>query len=138
MSRQSGRWHDRHSIPAPTAGLDRARTPSGEAPDQDTVDWAGYQNGLNRRIGELFLTLPGLPGHATQVQQELKRINGPVTNGSLEKKIANQLVDELFGAIKKSAQAAALQDFPQQTFTVSSVGRTLTIFKQSGKVIWFN
>ena len=60
---------DRHNIPRP-----------------DTVDplaiWA--KTLMRERIAALFLTQTGLPGHATQVQQELSRLKNILENFSCE------------------------------------------------------
>jgi hypothetical protein len=109
-------WTDRHNIPSPTAGAAR---PTG-AP---TVDWAGFKNGVNARIAELFKSEAGIPGHVTQIQQNLNRIDAAVTAGSLDKAKAKALALELYKNLGKAAKAAKLVKWAKFTLKVNAAGQ---------------
>ncbi|MGB9458560.1 MAG: hypothetical protein WCB12_21100 [Bryobacteraceae bacterium] len=119
------RTHDRHHIPAPVTGTTQL-TPNGAIILADKA----FLDGFKERIHELFLTLGGLPGHVVQVQQEMNRLN----NSGLADDRKTLIGDDAFAQITKAAEYAAF-NFPQQTFTLASVGRTYYIERTNGKLI---
>jgi hypothetical protein len=120
-------WTDRHNIPSPTAG---AAKPTA-AP---TVDWAGFKNGVNTRIGELFKSEAGIPGHVTQIQQNLNRIDAAVTAGTLDKTLAKTLALELYKNCGKAAKAAKLAKWTKFTLKVTAAGQWFECEKTAGVV----
>jgi hypothetical protein len=121
------RWQNIHAIPGPAAGVGAAHP--GAAP---TVPYAGYLDALSTRIGPLFSTLAGIPGHVVQVQQELTRLSNSTLSSDDKKLVA----DECFKKIIDSAGRAGF-DFPQQTFTVVNITKSLSIERTNGKVIYY-
>jgi hypothetical protein len=119
------RSHDRHHIPAPVTGTTQI-TPNGATILADKA----FLDGFKERIHELFLTLPGLPGHVQQVQQEFNRLN----NSNLGEDRKKLIGDDAFDQICKAAGYAGF-DFPQQTFTMNNVSRTYYVQRTNGKVI---
>jgi hypothetical protein len=108
------RARDRHNIPNPTAGQGKAATATG-AYSADVVSYAGFVDGLKERVHELFLTLPGLPGHVVQVQQELNRLSNSALSAAEKLLVA----DKTFSQIQKAAENCSI-DFAEQVFTVAS------------------
>ncbi len=119
------RTQDRHNIPAPSMDLVQLK-PEGALIVADLA----FLDGFKERIKDLFLTLPGLPGHVTQVQQEFNRLNNSRLPGDRKKLVG----DEAFDRICKAAAFAAM-DFPEQTFTIASIGRTYKVRRERGKVM---
>ena len=74
------------------------------------------------RVKELFLTGPGLPGHATAIQNEVSRlISDKNIRGKMEGKTGDEVqayieaVEDVRGALIKSARAA---DFDFEKFSI--------------------
>jgi hypothetical protein len=122
------RARDRHNIPNPLAGQGKAATATG-AYAADVVSYAGFVDGVKERIHELFLTLPGLPGHVVQVQQELNRLS----NSALSPAEKLLVADKAFEQIQKAAENCNI-DFVEQVFTVASLHRCYKISRAGGKV----
>jgi len=126
--RDKHRARDRHAIPNPLAGQGVAAKPTG-AYSAAVVSYAGFMDGLKERIHELFLTLPGLPGHVVQVQQELNRLNGSAMPPA-EKEL---VFKEAFYQIEQAARHCAI-DFPEQVFNVAAVHKCYKISRTGGVV----
>jgi hypothetical protein len=122
------RSRNRHNIPNPLAGQGVAARPTG-AYAAPVVSYAGFLDGIKERIHELFLTVPGLPGHVVQVQQELNRLSNS-TLGEAEKVL---VAKKAFEQIDKAARHCNI-DFPQQAFTVASVHKGFRISRAGGVV----
>ncbi len=122
------RSRDRHNIPNPTAGQGVAAKATG-AYSAPVVSYAGFVDGLKERVHELFLTLPGLPGHAVQVQQELNRLS----NSTLSQAEKVLVADKAFSQIQKAAENCNI-DFAQQIFSVPAIHKCLKIARTGGVV----
>jgi hypothetical protein len=121
------RSHDRHHIPAPVTPTGTTQiTPNGATILADKA----FLDGFKERIHDLFLTAGGMPGHVIQVQQEYNRLN----NSTLADDRKRLIGDTAFDQICKAAEHAGF-NFPQETFTIASVGRTYYIERAGGKVI---
>ena len=127
---QKGSWTDRHNIPSPTAG----KAPAAKPTSAPTVDWAGFKNGVNTRIGELFKSEGGIPGHVTQIQQNLNRIDAAVTAGTLAKPIAKAMALELYKNCGKAAKAAKLDKWAKFTLKVQAAGQFFECEKANGTI----
>jgi hypothetical protein len=117
------RTHDRHHIPPPVPGATQTATGTYVVSDKLFLD------GFKERIHELFLTLPGLPGHVQQVQQEFNRLSN--SNLPYDRKLA--VGRKAFEQIVKAAKYASI-NFPQQTFRIASVSRTFYVERRNGRV----
>jgi hypothetical protein len=120
-------WTDRHKIPSPTDG---AAKPT----DTPAVDWAGFKNGVNSRIGDLFKTEAGLPNHAKEIQNNLNRIDKAVNEGDLDKVVAKTLTLELYKNCAKAARAAKLAKWAKFTFKVAAAGQWFECEKVDGVI----
>jgi hypothetical protein len=118
-------WTDTHRIPSPSAG-------AAKVTDTPTVDWAGFKNGVNQRISELFKTEAGLPGHVLQIQQELNRIDRAVDENRLERTIAKALALEIYRNCATAARAAQLTQWDKFTLRVETAGQYFECEKQDG------
>lgn len=113
---------DRHHITDPYADPDR---------------WA--RSVTQGRIAELFLTAPGLVGHAAQVQQEIKRVISSNNLGKMEGKTGADVVD-LIGALElvKSAIVAAAKaatfDFTKFGLDFGTLTGPMFIERKGGRV----
>ena len=121
------KWKNTHAIPAPTAGAGAAHAAA--AP---TVPYAGYINSLSTRIGPLFSTQAGIPGHVTQVQQELNRLSNSTLSSDDKRLVANDCFDKIVDSAKRVAF-----DFDQQTFSVVNINKNLSIERTNGRVIYY-
>lgn len=124
----ANRARNRHNIPNPTAGQGVLPTATG-AYSAQVVIYAGFLDGIKERIHELFLTLPGLPGHVVQVQQELNRLS----NSALPPEEKMLVAKKAFDQIKKAAEHCTI-NFAQQTFDVPSVHRRFCITRNANVV----
>lgn len=98
---------DRHNIPAPNSLFNLAR-------------WA--KTLMQERISTLFLTQRGLAGHATQIQQELTRLNTELMRFECDEddaqgfgylRLANDFTEQIKAVlIKFAAKAAYEKRFP--------------------------
>jgi hypothetical protein len=120
------RMHDRHRIPAPAEGA--TVTPTGTP----ILTEKAYLDGLKERIHELFLTLPHLPGHVRQVQQELNRLS----NSNLSAFSKEAVASAAFEQIRKAAEHCTIE-FPLQTFQVASIQKEFVITRQDGLVVGY-
>ena len=118
-------WTDRHNIPSPTAGAAKVTS-------TPTVDWAGFKNGVNARIAELFKSEAGIPGHVTQIQQNLNRIDLAVTAKTLDKTVAKTLALELYRNCGKAAKAAKLVKWAKFSLKVQAAGQYFECEKANG------
>ena len=125
MKKDKPRSHERHHIPAPTTGTTQI-TPNGAVILADKA----FLDGAKERIHDLFVTEQGLPGHVTQVQQELNRLN----NSNLSPGRKRLLGDEMFDQISKAASHVE-HNIPETTFTLPSADRTYTIQKPQGGTV---
>ncbi len=126
--RDKDRARDRHNIPNPTAGQGVAPKATG-AFAAPVVSYSGFVDGLKERVHELFLTVPGLPGHVVQVQQELNRLNHSALSPAEKELVAR----EAFSQIQKAAEHCTI-NFPEQAFSVAAVHKCYKISRTAGVV----
>jgi hypothetical protein len=124
MSNGHDRMHDRHHIPAPSA------TPITRDSGVVVTGTGPYIDGLKERIHDLFRTLGGLANHTIQVQQEFNRLSNSSLSAGDKLLVAQKAYEQLV----KAAQYASF-DFPLQTFTVQSIGWSMQVGRQGGKVV---
>jgi hypothetical protein len=117
------RSHNRHNIPTPASGVTVTATGTPILTEKAFLD------GFKERIHELFLTLPGLPGHVVQVQQEFNRLS----NSTLDDPRKKEVGDAAFEQIVKAAEHCSIV-FAQQTFRIPSIQREYVILRTAGGV----
>lgn len=120
------RTHNRHHIPPPVTGTTQI-TPNGAILLADKT----FLDGFKERIHDLFRTLPGLPGHVIQVQQEFNRLS----SSNLPDDRKQLIGDQAFAQICKAAEYATF-DFPQQSFMIQSINRSYYVERRNGKVMY--
>lgn len=119
------RSHDRHHIPPPVSGTTQIR-PSGAIILADKA----FLDGFKERIHDLFKTVPGMPGHVQQVQQEFNRLS----NSTLPDDRKRFIGDAAFDQICKAAGFAAF-DFLPIEFTIASIKHVYCVSRVNGTVV---
>jgi len=124
------RWWDRHR-----PGL--LNNPQIQRPDgkpqtvANIVPQAQWHNVAKQRIGELFLTQGGLPGHQEQVQGLFNQLGKATKNGQISQADARRLLASLPADFEKSLGRAGF-NVPQQELKAPGLG-TMFFGKEGAK-----
>lgn len=108
-------------------------------PDVNGALWA---RGLTtKRVADLFRTLPGLPGHWMQLQNEVNAGNryfyGGIQNGSVTTDEGKALIRWIADAVVSAAEKASF-DFPLQQLRFTADMGWLKLQRVSGRVMVFS
>jgi hypothetical protein len=106
-------------------------------PYANPAQWAGSV--IKTRVSDLFRTLPGLPGHAQQIQQEVQRVVSARNVATSMDGMDGTGVMTLLGAVESiksaivSAAKAAEFDFPKFSMDFG-FGATMYLEKRGGRL----
>ena len=114
--KQAAKEADRHNITGPAA---------------DGPKWA--RSLTTTRVADLFKTLPGLPGHWTELQGEINRGNKHFVVGSKTTDAGKTLIKFIADAVVKAAENAKF-DFPLQQLKFTGDMSWLKLERKNGKV----
>jgi len=144
MSRaEKPKWNDRHNISKPSSGLGKTSSDAAQAQQQagQTVQWAGWRNGVKDRISELFKTVGGLASHVGALQSSYTSLSNGVKKKEIDADDAKGLFKETTNAIIKSADNTTPTDIAttptwEAEFTCPEISGTFRIERiASGKII---
>ena len=100
-------------------------------PEATRAAWARAVT--TQRVADLFKTAGGLPGHWTQLQQEVNRGNNNFVVGGQTDLKGRELIKFISDAVEKAAQAATF-DFPEQKLQFTNDMGWLKICRERGQV----